>query len=178
MLHKDGHPKGLRISNLVFTLLALIFAIVVQVLGKGSILGFLIVNSWVLLNLVFLFVGHHHLISLLKCRICLVYILFAFIAFYQILMLILLVLASGATAAANYSVSQGTTQTNPDGTPVVSTTDAEEFDDAADSLQALLWISIVYYLVNFLQGLTWVLYTSKLAHHFSHEISGGEYHKA
>ena len=105
MLHKNGQPKGLRISNLVFTLLAHIFAIVVQVMAKGSILSFLIVNSWVLLNLVFLFLGHHHLISLLKSRICLVYILLAFIAFYQIFMLILLVLASGATTAANYSIA-------------------------------------------------------------------------
>ena len=105
MLHKDGHPKGLRISNLVFTLLALIFAIVVQVLAKGSVVGFLLLNSWVLLNLVFLFVGHHHLISLLKLRICIVYVLFAFIAFYQIFALVVLLFLSGATAAANYSVS-------------------------------------------------------------------------
>ena len=88
MFHREGHPKVLRIFNLLFAILALIFAIVLQYMTKNNILAFLILNSWLILNLVFLFVGHHQLISLLKYRYCLVYVLFGLIAFFQIINLI------------------------------------------------------------------------------------------
>ena len=146
MFHRVGHPKELRIFNLVFVFLSLIFAIVWLILSEAPIYFFFIANSFVLINLVFLFVGHHQLISLLKCRFCFIYIWFSIIALNQIFGIVALLYMSVDHASGNRSGYK------------------------SNFSQSLLWILLVYLIVSFIQGLSCVLYTRKLAHHFVHEL--------
>ena len=203
-LHKDKHPNGLRVWNIVFVALGLILALVGVAISK-DIVGFFIGNLYLLLNLIFLLLPHHQLIGFLKCRICLVYILFAFFTVWYVIALLGLLAFSALVAGANEAVQSGTfddsttssNSTTPaasDNSTVVaanstlvlssnsttnSTTDSkQDVQSAVDTLQAYTWLFIFYYLVAFGQGLTWVLYTSKLASEFHNELGGGEYHKA
>ncbi len=100
-LHKDRHHTGTRITNLVFVLLSLIFAIGFQILIGGDIVSFFLLNAWVITNLVFIFLPDHSLINFLKCRVCVVYVLFGFIVVWQVIVLLGLTAVSAATAAAS-----------------------------------------------------------------------------
>ena len=56
------HPKGLRLANTICAFGTLLLSIVSFALTYGeqsSILGFIIGNLWVLLNIAFLFLPHH-----------------------------------------------------------------------------------------------------------------------
>ena len=111
------------------------------------------------MNIVMFFLPHEKLISFLKCRVCLVYIFFAFIGCLQIFVLLALAALSATVAAADASAS------------------SQGQDVDTGSAQAMLWVLILLVAIQLSQGITWVLYTNKLAEIYWNELNPGSYSK-
>ena len=101
-------------------------------------------NSWLILNIIFHVLPHHQLVSFLKCRVCLVYVWFGIQAFFGVLALILV--------AAAVSTGSATT---------VDTT----------TYNSYIIVASLIVVLNFVQGISWVCLTSRLAREHHEELS-------
>ena len=107
-------------------------------------------NSWLILNIVFHVLPHHQLVSFLKCRVCLVYVWFGIQAFFGILALILVanVYAGGNNLSTGYA--------SP---------------DATNTYNSYIIVASLIVVLNFVQGISWVCLTSRLAREHHEELS-------
>ena len=109
---------------------------------------FFMLNSYTIINLAFHCSGKHSQIGFVKCRICLNYVWFAIIGIYEIYVIIILI--EGLAASSN---NYGST--------------------ASTGLIGFFLVSII---LDFVQGLTFLVLTSKLANVYHGELGHDSYH--
>ena len=107
-------------------------------------------NSWLILNIVFHVLPHHQLVSFLKCRVCLVYVWFGIQAFFGILALILVAAAYAIDAAVSTGFAS---------------------PDATNTYNSYIIVASFIVVLNFVQGISWVCLTSRLAREHHEELS-------